>query len=200
VLADSTFGANGDKVLFVCPTNLPQFSTCAFSPCPLSVTAGTTTNFTIAIATSSNTASAPPVTSCGAAAGVGPGPDGPEMRGPQMFLRLAPQATQRGAVFPALLVATMLALAAILALAFGGMRARGGASRRRAAVVFAAACLAAAIVAGCHGGANPRGSTATPVGVTPMTMIGQALDSNGNPLNAGRPLSFSIDVLATASK
>ena len=200
VLADSTFGANGEKVLFVCPTNLPQFSTCAFSPCPLSVTAGTTTNFSIAIATSSNTASAPPVTPCTVAAGVAPGPGGPEVRGPQMFLRLAPETPRRGAVFPALLVAAMLALAAILALAFGGMRARGGASRRRAAIVFAAACLAAAIVAGCHGGANPKGSTATPTGITPMTMIGQALDSSGNPLNAGRPLSFSIDVLATGSK
>ena len=180
VLPDSVFGANGEQVTLVCPTNLPVYSTCAFNNCPLTITPGKATTFTITIDTSSKIKQAPPVTSpCSESTG-----NAASLPAPQMTIRLAPRPRATGWLFPAL---AFLAAAMALALAVF--------SRRRARVrfVFAAAGIAAMIFAGCGGGKSTIG--VTPVATTPMTIEGNALDANGNPLNAGRPLAIILDVV-----
>ena len=178
VTADSIFGSRGEQVQFACPTNLPAFSTCAFSPCPMQITPGTTTKFTITIVTSSKAKIAPPVTSC---PGPGAGFVAPQMRAPNGAIRFAPAAWSR---FPALaLLAVALALLALAA------RSRG------ARIALASAGFAAIIFAGC-GGHNTTPTETTPTGSTTMTIIGNALDASGNPINASRPMQFTLDVVS----
>ena len=180
VKPDNVFGANGEQVTLVCPTNLPTFSTCAFSTCPLSMTPGTATTFNISIVTSSKIKQAPPVTSpCSESSG-----NIASVPGGQMIIRLGPQPPHLPWLFPALAL-----LAAAMALAFAAF------SRRPARVrwAFATAGIAAIIVAGCGGGKTDIG--VTPIATTNMNIIGNALDANGNPLNAGRPLTIIIDVV-----
>ncbi len=189
VTSDSVFGANGEKVTFVCPATIPQFSTCSFTPCPIKMTPSTTTPFSIVIVTSSATKSAPPVTNpCGGAAAV----VGPGVRGPGFVIRLARQAPSRSRGFSA---PALLAMFLALALVAGSVRALHAGNGKRAPLIFGAAGLVALIFLGCGGHGNPV-TTATPTGVTQMTMTANALDSNGNPLNASRPLPFTIDVVA----
>ncbi len=179
VAPDNVFGANGEQVTLVCPTDLPVFSTCAFNNCPLTITPGANTTFTITIDTSSKIKQAPPVTSaCGES-------KGNAMTPPQMTIRLAPRPGPLEWLFPALAL-----LAAALALGFAVF------SRRRARVrfAFAAAGIAAMIFAGCGGGGKSTIGV-TPVATTGMTIEGNALDANGNALNAGRPLAITLDVV-----
>ncbi len=87
VVPDSVFGQNGEMVKFQCPSNLPGFATCAFTPCPVAVTPGAAVAFSVTFVTSSATAAAPTVASCGGSSGVGPG----VTRNPTMILRAAPE-------------------------------------------------------------------------------------------------------------
>jgi len=50
------------------------------------------------------------------------------------------------------------------------------------------------IFAGCGGGGNSNLGV-TPVATTDMTINGNAVDASGNALNAGRPLSITLDVV-----
>jgi sugar lactone lactonase YvrE len=121
VVPDSVFGQNGEMVKFQCPSNVPGFATCAFTPCPVAITPGAAVAFSVTFVTSSATAAAPTVASCGGSSGVGPG----ATRNPTMILRMAPAAA-RGRAFPAL---WWIALAAIaLAIFAGGAVVIGGRS------------------------------------------------------------------------
>ena len=53
VVPDSVFGQNGEMVKFQCPSNLPGFATCAFSPCPVAITPGAAVAFSVTFVTSS---------------------------------------------------------------------------------------------------------------------------------------------------
>jgi len=66
------FGQNGEKVTFVCPTNLPVNTSCAITPCPASITPGANTNFQITFVTSTDTKPAPVPT--GGCSSYGPPP------------------------------------------------------------------------------------------------------------------------------
>jgi hypothetical protein len=179
---DSVFGMNGEQVTFACPTNLPVFSTCAITPCPATVTPNSTTAFSITIVTTSATKTAPPVTGpCTESASIPPA-----IRGPGMEMRPAPQPASRRWLFPSL---ALLAMA--LALAAFGAGARNG---KRVRWILAAAGVAAIIFVGCHHGAAP--TNVTPVAVTNMTIVGNALDANGNAINASRPMTITLDVIA----
>jgi hypothetical protein len=130
VTPDSVFGQNGEMVKFQCPSNVPAFATCAFSPCPVAITPGTPVAFTVTFVTSSATVSAPTVANpCGGgSSGVGPG----VTRNPTLFLRAAPSrlAAGAGGRFPAV---WWLALAAIFggaALVIAGICFRGGSGGR----------------------------------------------------------------------
>ena len=87
VVPDSVFGQNGEMVKFQCPSNVPGFATCAFTPCPVAITPGAAVAFSVTFVTSSATAAAPTVASCGGSSGVGPG----VTRNPTMILRAAPE-------------------------------------------------------------------------------------------------------------
>ena len=183
VMPDNVFGANGEQVTLACPTNLPEFSTCAFSGCPLAITPGTATSFSIMIVTSSRTKQAPPVTSpCGETNGAAT----PPSSGPQMTIRLAPEPAARRWLFPALAL-----LAAAMAMALAAFSRKGS----RARLIFAGVGIAAMIFAGCGGGGGKTNLGVTPTATTNMTINGNALDSSGNALNAGRPLSITLDVV-----
>jgi hypothetical protein len=191
VVPDSVFGQNGEQVTFDCPTTLPENTSCAISPCPASITPGTPTAFTVTFVTSTATVQAPrpaPDTPC---TGYGPPVPGAtsvvrmhEPAGPR-----APSARQ----FPAL--ALWAILGAIMALAAALLC--GGQKRSRLRLVFACAGIAAMIFTGCHHGAAV--TQATPLGTTTMTIQADALDANGNPLNASRTLpqadELTLDVV-----
>jgi hypothetical protein len=181
---DSVFGQNGEQVTFVCPTNLPINTSCEITPCPASVTAATAATFQIKFVTSSATVVAPrPTTGCSsygrAPASVPPAGPGPAIRAPHAPLFPAP-------TFAALLLALALMLAGMALL---------GARRRRVPLVFALAGVAALAFTGCHHASTAQ-TPATPVAVTTMTLHANALDANGNPLNASRSLQVILDVIA----
>ena len=191
VIPDSVFGLNGERVTFVCPTNLPANTSCAITPCPATITAGTPASFQIAFVTSSAATVAPvPTAGC---SGYGPslnaaspGAPGPGLRPPGV-----PGTGTRAAVFP--VVATL----ALLALFFGRMDLLAGRARKRVALMSACAGLAVVvIVAGCggHGAAKP--TSATPASTTTMQLQGNALDASGNPLNTSRSLHVILNVTA----
>jgi len=186
--ADSVFGTNGEQVTLLCPTNLPAYTFCVFNPCPLAAAANGTTKFTVAITTASKTKPLPsPVpSSCTATAGVAPGG-----RGPDMIIQLAPQTVSGRARAPALALLAGVSLAMGLALLGFGSRLRRA---WRVPLIFATAGIAAAIIFGCGGGAATTIGV-TPVGVTTMTIVGDALDANGNPLNAARQMQVTLDVV-----
>jgi sugar lactone lactonase YvrE len=203
IVADSVFGSNGEKVTFACPSNLPLFTTCSFNPCPVSVTPGASTPFSIVIVTSSITVSAPPVTACGGQAASAP----PQMQTPRMVLQAAPPTQARKAdsaslLFPALAIFSVCGaiFATIWAggcFAFAGVTAPPRSAAMRVPLIFAIAGLAAAAFTGCHGGSKTtQASTATPVGVTALTILANATDSNGNLLGTSRSLQFTLDVVA----
>jgi len=190
VVPDNVYGANGEQVSFSCPANLPQFSTCSFNPCPISITPGTAASFNIVIVTSSLVQSAPNVPNpCDT-------PASSAVRGPRvgtMIFRIAPPAPPAdGARFPAL---ALLAIFGAIALLLGVIYARVQSPSRRVSAIFAVATFAALIFAGCGGSKGVVPSPATPVGVTSMTILGNALDANGNSLNASRPLPIILGVL-----
>jgi sugar lactone lactonase YvrE len=194
---DSVFGLDGEKVTFVCPSNIPANTSCAITPCPASITAGTPSNFQITFVTSSATKVAPiPAPGCSGygpiLATASPGPPGPGLRargGPGTGV---PR-------FPAAYVSALalLAIATMLALAFGGLNARGGRAWKRVPLALACAGFAVvAIFAGCGGHGAAKVTSATPPSTTTMQLQGTALDSHGNPLNASRSLHIILNVTA----
>jgi hypothetical protein len=198
---DSVFGMNGEQVTFTCPTNLPVNTSCIITPCPANVTAGTAASFQIVLATSSATvvAPVPPQTTGCASYGLA-GIFSPGLRGPG--LRSPPVPTPSGGLsargwrFPAPLF-TAWALAAILmAMALALCAIQSPKTRRRGNIrlIFVAASLAL-LASGCHHG-GAAVTSATPAGVTTMTLYGNALDASGNPLNASRSMQIVLDVTA----
>jgi hypothetical protein len=125
VVPDSVFGQNGEMVKFQCPSNLPLFATCSFSPCPVAITPGAAVAFSVMFVTSSATSAAPTVGSCGGSSGVVPS----VTRNPTIILRAGPErrAVAARPRFPSL---WWLALGAIFALAIfaGGALVIRGAS------------------------------------------------------------------------
>jgi hypothetical protein len=66
----------------------------------------------------------------------------------------------------------------------------------RVPLIFAIAGLAAVAFTGCHGGSSTtQASTATPAGVTDLTILANATDSSGNLLGTSRSLQFTLDVV-----
>jgi hypothetical protein len=162
--------------------------------------------FDIVIVTSTATVAAPPVTNpCSSTSAANVMPGAPGSDAPRLVLHLVPQTSRRSSWWPSWLIdsktslfpAPYLALLAILgamALCFGAWRATPGFISARVPLIFGGALLVAALIAGCHGsGLTP--TTATPTGVTNLSMSSNALDSNGNPLNAARGMQFTLDVL-----
>jgi hypothetical protein len=188
--ADGVFGQNGETVTLQCPTNLPQFTTCAFMPCPISPMAGGSVPFSILIATSTATKLTPPVASpCDStSASFVPG-----ARGPNGILRIVTNRPERAPQFPALLV--MLGAIAVLLGAVGycvtGALPVSGRGPRRALVAFGLVVFSGA----CGGGYNSTTSTATPIATTTMNVVATATDSSGNSINASRALQITLDVI-----
>jgi hypothetical protein len=203
VVSDGTFGAQGEQVSFGCPDTLPALTTCAFSPCPVSVTPGTPAAFSIVFVTSSATVTALPPTS-----GACPGsanamlifaPKAP--RGtPSVAATFAAPLSVRGGAFAPL--AAGIGMVAIFASGFFGLARRRQRNvrvavvaefrprnqRRQRAVGFIAfATLIGAVLAGCHHKTNTT-VVGTPNGATTMVIQGQALDASGNALSTSRPM------------
>ena len=177
------FGARGEAVSFVCPSNLPAKTTCSFSPNPVNVTPGTPSSFKLKFATTSKTGTTMGVFPAGVPLGAG----GSSPRGPLDLLAGAqelPLVAVRVSLFPAL---GALAIFLAAALAFTDRV-------RRLIPVFAFVLLVAAALAGCHkkSTTNPF---ATPAGTSVMTIVGNAVDAHGNPLNASRSVTITLDVV-----
>jgi len=186
VSADSVFGASGEIVTLVCPGRMPTSSTCAFSPCPLSITPNSATSFSILIATSSKAGSQPPVANpCGGTAS-----SSRVTRGPRLAIYVAPDLPRHRGRFPPLVV---MVIGVLLVLVVIGIRAR---RRKRVPLVFAAAGLTALILLGCSSSSTT--GIATPADVYSLTITANALDANGNSLNASRALTFMIDVISVS--
>lgn len=200
--ADSVFGQNGEMVTMVCPTNLPEFTTCAYMPCPITPVVGGNVPFSILIATSTATVLTPEVPNpCDtpSAAGFAPG-----SRGPNGILHIVTNAPERAPQFPALLV-ILASVALVLGLLGLGatlvvQRTRAGwavsaATRRRAGAVFATAMICGAILLGCGKKGTNVNSTATPIATTTMNVVASATDSSGNSISASRGLQITLDVI-----
>jgi sugar lactone lactonase YvrE len=198
VAPDSVFGQDGEMVKFQCPSNVPGFATCAFDPCPVAITPGAAVAFTVTFVTSSATAAAPTVVSCGGSSGVAPGT---ATRNPTMFLRAAP-ATQPLAAshqFPSPWPLALLALAIFggAALVGFGIRRRTPSRPRGTRYTFALAGLAVALVIGCHSNKTtpPPTTPVTPTGVTNLLILGNATDAGGNSLGTSRSVQVILDVV-----
>ena len=223
IVSSGAFGQNGEQVTFICASlYLPINTSCVITPCPTPAVAGGSAPYQIALATSSTITVAPiPTVPCSAygpsssvayvvpPGGAGrinaPGGAG-QINAPGGAGKIdAPRDPREwsakvfGAApvrFPAPLplaaLAVLLALAATV-LARGGMSARPGSRpTRRAALVLTCLVLAAAL-AGCHHHSAVVGD-ATPTGTTALTMLGNALDANGKPLNSSRQFQVSLVV------
>jgi len=178
---DSVFGMNGEHVTFVCPDNLPHNTSCTITPCPASVTAATAAPFQVVLVTSNLITAPKPPAGTGCASYSVAQILAPGLRGPEWQL-------------PAPLVATSALAAILLALAlvwaFVGAQSRGS-KRLRLGLVATGVVFAA--VAGC-GGKQQLVLPTTPAGSTNMDVIGQALDANGNPINAARSVQIILSV------
>ena len=208
VTADSIFGMNGEMVTFACPNVMPNLSTCAFPTCPVSVTPNGMTSFTIVIVTSSKTISAPAVTNpCGGGSAAN------LLRQPIRAIYAEPGSCWNRGHFPPL---ALIAIVVIGALGFGGallthhpersfapmlvarprgpQRSEARMTPLRMTIILALATTTPLIFVGC-GGHGSKATTETPTGTYPLTITGNAVDANGNAVNASRPLSFTLDVV-----
>jgi hypothetical protein len=181
--------------VFVCPTNIPANTTCIFNPASVSVKASTPVTFQIMFVTTNilgTTGSFPfssvPVNPASFLRGPrGGGPSGPAHMpiGSPAPARRIQRIQNEIRLFPAL-----LALAGLLAL---GAAALAFPWRRRPLIsTLALALLSVAALAGCKHKKNT--SLETPSGTTGMTIQGNAVDANGNPLNASRSVSITLVV------
>jgi hypothetical protein len=192
VVSDGVFGQQGEKVSFGCPVELPPLTTCAFSPCPVSVVPGTPAGFSVTFVTSSNIITALPPTS-----GSCPGnanamlifaPKGPSAN-PTLAAAFAASLSSHAWTVASLAGFSMLAM---FSLGFVAPSRR----LRRAIGVVACAAFAAAVLVGCHK-KGPTTVVGTPPGETTMVIQGQALDASGNALNTSRPMpQIILDVVA----
>ncbi len=185
------FGENGEMVTLVCPAGLPQFTTCAYMPCPITPVVGGNVPFSILIATSTATVLTPEVPNpCNspAASGFLPG-----SRGPTGILRIVTNRPEPAPQFPALLAILATIALGLGALGYGAMGAlsKFGSGARRALMAFGIIVLSGA----CGGGYNSATSTATPIGTTTMNVVASAVDSSGNSMNASRSLQIILDVI-----
>jgi sugar lactone lactonase YvrE len=192
--ADSVFGQEGETVTLECPSNLPSFTTCEFKPCPLTPVVGGSVPFSILIHTSTATVETPPIPNpCNSSAAAARrhragGPSG-------VLYVTTPPAPGNASRFPAL--AGFLAVLLFAGLGFGAIRASRAdaeANARRALAACALLAVASGLVAACHK-SNAANSTATPIAVTNMNVVANALDSSGNSLNASRGLQITLDVI-----
>jgi hypothetical protein len=184
------FGENGETVTLVCPVGLPQFTTCAYMPCPITPVVGGNVPFSILIATSTATVLTPPIPNpCNSpAAGFVPG-----SRGPSGILRIVTNQPERAPQFPALLAILATIALGLGALGYGAMGAlpKFGSGARRTLLAFGIVVLSVA----CGGGINSATSTATPIATTTMNVVASAVDSSGNSMNASRSLQIILDVI-----
>lgn len=188
---DSVFGQNGEQVTFVCPTNVPTNTSCAVTPCPAMVMPATSSSVQISFVTSSAGVVAPIPTS-------GCSNYGPSQKAtfvvPAGNLRVPPITNAPAAPvrFPPWWTVGILAALGLL-LGWLAMFERPVRIRRRVTLIFALAGVVAVIVAGCHGKGTAV-TTATPSVTTSMTLMGNALDANGNSLNASRTFQITLVV------
>jgi sugar lactone lactonase YvrE len=188
--SDSIFGTEGEKVTLACPTNLPFFTTCSFTPCPVTPTVGGTTAFSILVHTSTETSETPPI----------PNPCNSTQPAGRMHAAVragvltvtSARPGGSGSRFAALL--SLAGAMALLAFGYFAMRATAVASTRRAFAALVLTLVASGIVAACHKG-NDANSTATPVGITTLNVTASAVDSSGNSLRASRGVQITLDVL-----
>ncbi len=191
--ADSVFGQNGETVTLACPTNLPQFTTCEFQPCPIVPTLGGATPFSILIHTSTSTNETPPIPNpCNSPAAAARAHHAGMPGGILYVTTRPPGGAPRFPALPAILA--ILTLAGIGFAAVWALRDGAGAASRRAFAGVALLLIASGVVAACHHGSNPN-STVTPTGVTNMTVTANAVDSSGNSLRASRGLQITLDVI-----
>jgi hypothetical protein len=187
VTADSVFGASGEMVMLACPGTLPKSSTCSFTPCPLTVAPNSTASFSIMIGTSSTLGTIPPVTNpCG-----GTALSSQTLRQPVLAIYVPRETPRYSGRFPALLL-----MAAGCPIALTLVSTRGG-RRKRVPLILAVLALTTLLLAGC--GSSGVSGIATPIGTYTLTITGNALDASGNPLNASRAVSFTIDVVAAGT-
>jgi hypothetical protein len=174
---------------------LPEFTTCAFMPCPITPTVGGSVPFEILIATSTATDLTPPVPNpCNSpAASAAPG-----ARGPNGVLRIVTNTQEPAPQFPALL-AILATIALVLAtIGFDGMGELSLTSvtrARRARVALVLVMLLGATLPSCGKKGNATTSTATPIATTMMNVVASATDSSGNTINASRGLQIILDVI-----
>jgi hypothetical protein len=192
---DGVFGQNGETVSLACPVELPAFTNCSYTPCPITPVLNGNVPFSILIATSTNAKAAPeipnPCDSAGAA-NVAPG-----SRGPIGILRIVANQPNRVSQFPALLVILILITLTTSVLGLGAMGAlpKFPLGARRAMMAFALIALSGALLTACKKKSSTTPSTATPIAVTNMNVLASALDSNGLPISAGRELQITLDVI-----
>lgn len=192
--ADSVFGQEGETVTLQCPSNLPIFTTCEFKPCPVTPTVGGATSFSILIHTSTAKVETPPIANpCNTPAAA---VRGHRAGGPSGVLYIAtPPPPGDASRFPALARTFSMLLLSVLGIgAVRALRVDAGATARRAFAVLALLVVASGLVVACHKG-NAANSTATPVAVTNMNVVANAVDSSGNSLNASRGLQITLDVI-----
>jgi hypothetical protein len=191
--ADAVFGQNGEMVTMACPTTMPAFTTCAYMPCPITPVIGGNVPFSVLIATSTKFVRTPEIpnpcnnpNAASSAPGVG---------GPNGILRIVTNRPVSEARFPALL-AVFLTLALLL-VALGLTKTSAlpslGTGARRALVAFGMIAFTGALLS-CGSKSNVP-STATPIATTIMIVPAQAVDSNGNPINAARDMQITLDVI-----
>ncbi|MGB9069174.1 MAG: hypothetical protein WCC21_11455 [Candidatus Acidiferrales bacterium] len=189
VNADNVFGTQGETVQMACPSNLPEFTTCEFKPCPVIPTVGGATAFSILVHTSTQTVETLPIpnpcNSPEASARVRAGvPAGVLLISTGRPSGAAPQ-------FPAILYA--LAAITLPSLGSFAIHKRANPAARRAFALLALVLIAGGIVAACH--KSTANSTATPTATTVMNVTANAFDSSGNSMRASRGLQITLDVI-----
>jgi hypothetical protein len=187
VVPSGNFGANGEKVSFTCPPvapptdvsvpgSMPAATTCLITPGSVNATQGTNTAFQAMFTTVAPTVK--PITGA--------------IPGWPLFGGRSPS----GLIGVLSAFCAILAFAGALALRRTGKKACVFWRRRTLGLVSAcAACLVlVSFVAGCKSHTIPVVST--PVGVYPLTIQAQALNSSGQPLNAARSVNITLDVIS----
>ena len=193
LISSGVFGAEGEKITLVCPANLPLFTTCDFTPCPVTPTVGGSTAFSILVQTSTATKETPPI----------PNPCGSSQPAGRIHAAVragvltitSTQAGSGGNQFPAVL--SIVAALSLLAFLYFAARAMGMAVTPRMLAAVALTLVASGMMAACHKGNNAN-STATPVAVTTMNVTANAVDSSGNSLHASRGVQITLDVIKAA--
>lgn len=210
IVPDAVFGTDGEKVALQCPATsaLPTDVSCAITPCPASVTAGTATNITVTIVTSSNEVVAPVPEGPAGCVSYGPGPvtTAPTTtaelipkRGPENFFGGGwPRGTApwRFPALPAPGADATFALGAVFAgfAAFATWWVLSGANATRRAALFAAVALVALATAGCHSKKNILHPETVP-GNYAFSIQATATDVNGNSFSASREVQLNLDVV-----